>query len=237
QWEEFLQFRGIPPQHWLIVAKRSITGSVSKQWLEAISSKLASYEQFKSEFLGTWWSPAQQGLVKCKLYQSRYEKGGGLTLSAHLLKFATMASYLEPRLTDQEIIEAIRSHYPLKIQELLVSTKLNTVAEFLEVLKRLELMEEREDVSDVPPRSGQYQPPFQANRGRNYRQEGPGPVRQVRQNDQSYQGGWRNSSGRGNFRRDEYPRDRRNFGNRERNPENERENDARGRPPGNTEEN
>ncbi|PNF39731.1 hypothetical protein B7P43_G04775 [Cryptotermes secundus] len=70
QLEEFFEFRGIQQQLWLIVAKRSIVGSVSKQWLEATSMTFASYEQFKSEFLSTWWSAAQQGLVKCRLYPS-----------------------------------------------------------------------------------------------------------------------------------------------------------------------
>jgi hypothetical protein len=140
QLEEFFQFREIPPRLWLRVAKKSIIGSVSKQWLEATNIKLASYEQFKSEFFSTWWSAAQQGLVKCKLYQSKYDKSAGLSLSAHILKYATMASYLEPKINDSEIIEALRRHYPQDIQKLLVSTKLNTVAEVLEVLKRLELM-------------------------------------------------------------------------------------------------
>jgi hypothetical protein len=119
QLEEFFQFRGIPQKLWLIVAKKSIVGSVSKQWLEATNTKFSSYEHFKSEFLATWWSAAQQGLVKCKLYQSKYDKTAGLSLSAHFLKFATMASYLEPKLTDCEIIEALRCHYPQEIQKML----------------------------------------------------------------------------------------------------------------------
>jgi hypothetical protein len=52
QLEEFLQFRGIQQRHWLTVAKKSIVGSVSKQWLEAICSKLTSYEQFKLRVFG-----------------------------------------------------------------------------------------------------------------------------------------------------------------------------------------
>ena len=117
QLEEFFEFRGIQQQLWLIVAKKSIVGSVSKQWLEATGMTFVSYEQFKSEFLSTWWSAAQQGLVKCRLYQSKYDKATGLSLSAHFLKYATMASYLEPKLTDNEIIEALRCHYPQEIQK------------------------------------------------------------------------------------------------------------------------
>jgi uncharacterized phage infection (PIP) family protein YhgE len=109
--EEFFIFRGIHKKHWLTVAKRSIGGSMSRQWLEATSSKFTNYEQFKKEFLSTWWSAAQQGLTKCHLYQSKFDPSEGLSLSAHFLKHVTAASYLEPKLSDCETIEAIRCHY------------------------------------------------------------------------------------------------------------------------------
>jgi hypothetical protein len=163
----------------LIVAKKSIVGSVSQQWLEATSLKFISCEQFKSEFLSTWWSAAQQGLVKCRLYQSKYDESTGLSLSDHFFKYATMASYLEPKLTDNEIIESLRCHYPQEIQKLLVSTKLNTVAEVLEVLKRLELMEERTAVFDTGPRHNNSPQRGSQNRGGDSRFEGAGQVRQV----------------------------------------------------------
>jgi hypothetical protein len=114
---------------------------MSRQWLEATSAKFTSYEHFKKEFLATWWSAAQQGLTKCNLYQSKYDPSAGLSLSAHFLKHVTAASYLEPKLSDCEVIEAIRCHYSSEIQRLLVTTKLNTIAETLEVLKRLEMLE------------------------------------------------------------------------------------------------
>jgi hypothetical protein len=199
QLEEFFQFRGISKRLWLIVAKRSIIGSVSKQWLEATNEKFGSYEQFKAEFLSTWWSAAQQGLVKCKLYQSKYDKTEGLSLSAHFLKYATMASYLEPKLTDCEVIEALRCHYPQEIQKLLISTKLCTIAEVLEVLKRLELMEERSSVFDVGPKSNMQQKNPQ-NRSGDSRYEGSGQVRQVQSYNSRGRENWRTERGRNSYR-------------------------------------
>jgi hypothetical protein len=87
--EEFFTFRGVPKKHWLTVPKRSIGGSMSRQWLEATSSRFSNYEQFKNEFLATWWAAAQQGLTKCNLYQSKYDPADGLSLSAHFLKHVT----------------------------------------------------------------------------------------------------------------------------------------------------
>jgi hypothetical protein len=149
-----------------------------------------------------------------------------------------MASYLEPKLTDNEIIEAIRCHYPLEIQKLLVSTKLGSLAEFLEVLKRLELTEERDDIVNVTPRSSHNPQNFQANRGRNYRQEGPGQVRQIHQYDRGRRGEWRGHQGRNSFRRNDNSREEGNEReNHVRNRETEREFNPRARRPEVTEEN
>jgi hypothetical protein len=89
------------------------------------------------------------------------------------------------------------------------------VAEFLEVLKRLELMDEREEIVEITPRYNQNQQNLVANRGRNYRHEGQGPVRQIRQSDLSRRGVWRGPRGRGSFGRNGHFR---NNGNSEREP-------------------
>jgi hypothetical protein len=179
--------------------------------------KFGSYGQFKSEFLATWWSAAQQGLVKCKLYQSKYDKMTGLSLSAHFLKYATMASYLEPKLTDSEIIEALRCHYPQEIQKLLVSTKLNSVAEVLEVLKRLELMEERTTVFDSGPRHNSSPQRGSQNRSGDSRFEGAGQVRQVQRYNPRDRENWRSDRGRNSYRGRGYRNDRSTYNEENRN--------------------
>jgi hypothetical protein len=52
-----------------------------------------------------------------------------------------MASYLEPRPTDVEVIEAIRHHFPVMVQRAMIGTQLSTVGEALDLWKRVEMME------------------------------------------------------------------------------------------------
>jgi hypothetical protein len=141
QLEEFFQLKGISQAYQLVVARKSIVGKLSRQWLEAVSDKLKNYEDFKQAFLNTWWSPSQQSLVKCSIYQGKYDRRSNLTLSDHFLKYATMASYLEPRPSDTEIIEAIRYHFPIHVQRTMLGTQLRSIGEALDLLKRVELME------------------------------------------------------------------------------------------------
>jgi hypothetical protein len=55
-----------------------------------------------------------------------------------------MASYLEPRPTDEEVIEAIRYHFPSSAQQAMLSTQLRSVGEALDLLKRIEMLEASE---------------------------------------------------------------------------------------------
>jgi hypothetical protein len=114
--EEFFQFRNVPKSLWLTIACRSIIGHLSKQWIEAIAHRLTDYEAFKEAFLNTWWSKTKQPLVKCTLYQTKYDRRSGLSLSAHFLKHVNLASYLEPRPSEVDLVEAIRAHYPIGVQ-------------------------------------------------------------------------------------------------------------------------
>jgi hypothetical protein len=144
QLDEFMKLKGIPRALQLPIAYRSIVGHMSKQWIETVARDIRDYDEFRQAFLNTFWSSTRQSLVRCNLYQGKYNRNAGLTLSGHFLKFATMASYLDPRPSDVEIIEAIRFHYPMGIQKSMLSSQLRGIGEALDLLKRIEVMESSE---------------------------------------------------------------------------------------------
>jgi hypothetical protein len=117
QLNEFIKLKGIPQAYQLAVARKSVVGCLPRQWLEAISDKLKNYEDFRQAFLSTWWSSSHQNLVKHSIHQAKYDRRSGLTLSGHY-----MASHLEPRPSDTEVIEPIRYHLPLQAQRLMLGT-------------------------------------------------------------------------------------------------------------------
>jgi hypothetical protein len=151
QLDEFMKLRGIPKAHQLAIAFRSITGVMGKQWLETVSHKLTDYGDFKAAFLQVWWSAAQQSLARCNLYQGRYNRQSNLTLSGHFLQYATLGSYLDPRPSDPELIEAIRYHFPIGVQRAMLSNQLRTVAEALDLLRRIEIIESGESYNRPGP--------------------------------------------------------------------------------------
>jgi hypothetical protein len=86
-------------------------------------------------------------LVKCNIYQTKYDWKSNLTYSGHFLKYATLASHLELKPSDTEVIEAIRYHFPINVQRIMLGTQLQTIGDALNLLKRVELMEGNDSCS------------------------------------------------------------------------------------------
>jgi hypothetical protein len=138
QLDNYLKLRNIPEEVKLTIAYRSLTGEMSKTWVDTMIDQITDYGTFKQELFKTWWSPLQQSLVRCKL---------NLSLSAYFLKYATLASYLDPKPTEIEIIEALRFHYPFDVQRAILNIQTKTISETLEILKRIKLIEAQEQYS------------------------------------------------------------------------------------------
>ncbi|PNF34182.1 hypothetical protein B7P43_G17752 [Cryptotermes secundus] len=141
QLDEFMRLRSVPKPLQLSLACKSIVGAVGKQWVATVAQNLSDYEQLKAAFSGNPWSKSKQSLARCSLYQDRFSPRSGLSLSSHFLKYATMASYLQPRPSDTEVIEAVRHHFPVMVQRAMLGSYLSTVGEALDLLKRVEMME------------------------------------------------------------------------------------------------
>jgi hypothetical protein len=83
------------------------------------------------------------------------------------MKHAT-ASYLEPKLNPNEIVEILRNHYPIHIQRVMLSSQLHSIEDALDLLKRVKVMEQNESSQRThqqapyhnpnPPRQNQASP-------------------------------------------------------------------------------
>jgi hypothetical protein len=164
--EEFMDFLKVPQQLRLAIACRSMVRQIGRQWVEPLSPNLRDYEAFKKAFLNTWWSTSRQSLVRCNIYQAKYDGRSNLSLSTHFFKYVTMASYLDPKPSDPDLIEAIKSHFPMAVQRAMLTNQLRTVEETLDLLKRTEIMEASEGFPrpNAPPHSQHQNAPRQGNK-------------------------------------------------------------------------
>jgi hypothetical protein len=170
--DEFMRLKSIPKALELTVAYRSIIGQMSKQWVETVTMNLKDYDEFKREFLRVWWSQSKQALMRCRLYQGKYNRSSNLSLSGYFLKHATMASYLDPRPSHVEIIEALRFHYPIGVQRAMLTTQLKTIEDTLDLLRRVEVMEASEGFQRPHFQNPQQQQQQQPHAARHNQQSG-----------------------------------------------------------------
>jgi hypothetical protein len=91
QLDNYMKLKDVPAARRLTMAYRSLNGVLSRQWTETVSHQLSDYEAFKKVFLRTWWSTAQQSLVKCSLCQGKYNRQSN---PLYLLIFLIMLQWL-----------------------------------------------------------------------------------------------------------------------------------------------
>jgi hypothetical protein len=85
QLDNCMELKRILNDRKLILAYKSMNSEMSTQWVETVINHIGDYETFKKEFLNTWWSTSQQSLIKCSIYQDKYDKRSNMSLSAHFL--------------------------------------------------------------------------------------------------------------------------------------------------------
>jgi hypothetical protein len=127
-----------PRELQLAIALRSITDPTAKDWVSAVSHTLNDYSQFKSAFAKVYWNQVAQSNVRKSVYQDKHNKQSGLTLSGHFLKYAALASYLQPEMSD---VNALMSHFALHIQRSFASVQIFSIQDAINFLQRLESIE------------------------------------------------------------------------------------------------
>jgi hypothetical protein len=145
QLDDYFRLKAVPPPFHLAIALRSVTDPLAVGWIATVSATISNYEEFKLAFQRNFWSASKQSIAKCSIYQDRYSKQSGLKMSDHFLKYAVLAGYLQPRLNDIDLIDALRFHFPIYVQNSFAAAQLTCIQDALDLLKRLEAIEAHEN--------------------------------------------------------------------------------------------
>jgi hypothetical protein len=62
-------------------------------------------------------------------------------MTAHFLRYSAVANNLTPKLTESETVEIISGHYPAYVQRMMLSARVRTIRDALNMLNRLEALE------------------------------------------------------------------------------------------------
>jgi hypothetical protein len=110
--DDCYRFKAVPECLKLPITMKAVGDAYSKQWFTSVYKDLQDYSHFKKAFTELLWSPQIQSQVRAQLYQDRYDKSSGESLSFHFLMYSMTATNLSPTLSELDLIDDIAGHFP-----------------------------------------------------------------------------------------------------------------------------
>ena len=87
------------------------------------------------------WNGTRQSEIRCCVYEDRYNYRSGESLPEFYISYSNMACMLSPAMSHQGLFSAMTTHYVPRIQNFLVSAKLQSTQEALAFISKLKSLE------------------------------------------------------------------------------------------------
>jgi hypothetical protein len=124
---------------------RAVTDPIAKNWFSTVYSELEGYEHFKTLFTKFLWNSPTQSRIRCSNYQDKFARQDGESMTSHYLRYENLAANLQPAMREEDLVGALTSHYPIAVQRSLISGNIKTMQDAINLLGKLDVLEDRED--------------------------------------------------------------------------------------------
>ncbi|XP_064215678.1 retrovirus-related Pol polyprotein from transposon 297 [Tribolium castaneum] len=135
--EEYGRSFGLDSKRLLGVAMDCLKGN-AKHWTGIFQKKWRGYEDFRRDFLRTYWSAKRQRDIRFQIATGRYDETRGTMLS-HFAYYVDMANMLTTPLAEEVLLDELLRHFPERIQSLWVLEKICTTTDAAEFLAAQEI--------------------------------------------------------------------------------------------------
>ena len=92
----------------------------AKQWLSSSLDKLKGYDEFKKALMELLWNPSRQASIRSSNYLDRYNPNSGESYMDHYIRYANLASTLDPLVMEMDLLSAMTSHFEPRAQQGLI---------------------------------------------------------------------------------------------------------------------
>jgi hypothetical protein len=110
----------------------------AQNWVSSEYHKLDSYQGFKSQFSKLFWKELEQARVRCNIYQGKYDRNEGESMTEHYVRYDSLAANLQPPLTEYDLVTALTSHSSMEIKRAMLAANLRSSQEALTFLGRMQ---------------------------------------------------------------------------------------------------
>jgi hypothetical protein len=134
----YFTLKKIPEELRLALVFRAVKEPFAKQWLSSAYDKMKNYDEFKKAFTELLWCPSRQASIRSAIYLDKHEPRSGESCLDHYIRYANMASTLNPPMSDLDLLSALTSHFEPRVQQGLVCSNLQSTQDALAFLAKLQ---------------------------------------------------------------------------------------------------
>ena len=150
--EEYFRHKKTPEELRLPLVFRAVQDPFAKQWLSSVIDKLKNYGEFKKAFTELLWCPSRQSSVRSSIYLDRHVPSSGETFVNHFIRYANLASTLDPPMSETDLLSALTSHFEPRVQQGLICGNFKTTQDALAHLAKFQGLEQNTDTFRSPRR-------------------------------------------------------------------------------------
>ena len=152
--ELYFKLKQTPDNLKLPLAFRAVQEPIAKQWFSSAYDKLGGYLEFKKGFTDLLWNPSRQAGIRSKIYLDRHRPESKESFVDHYIRYANLASTLDPPLQDTDLLSALTAHYEPRVQQGLLCGNFKCTQEVLGYLSKIQSLQEDRAHITVSDRSG-----------------------------------------------------------------------------------
>ena len=148
----YFRLRQTPDHLKLPLTFRAVQEPIAKQWFSSTYDKLNSYDEFKKGFTDLLWNPNRQAGIRSHIYLDKHSPNSGESYVDHYIRYANLASSLDPPLTDMDLLSALTSHYETRVQQGLLCGNFKCTQDVLGYLSKVQGLNENRNSFKAPRR-------------------------------------------------------------------------------------
>lgn len=121
----------------LDIVQECLSGE-ARNWSRIYKERWENYEDFKRDFLETFWGEVEQNKVRRDIVSNRWERKEHPKMLSHFLKLAGQVKLLTYKIPERQLVSDIMRHYPKQVQQLWALTRNESILAATDFLRQMD---------------------------------------------------------------------------------------------------
>lgn len=116
----------------------------ARDWARIYKKRWVTIEDFKVDFLATYWGENDQSELRRNIVQGCWDKQKNPSMLNYFLRIAGRAQMLNYKIPEKQLVEDVIRHYPKYVQQVWVIAKVDTIQGMAEFLRNMDTIGKQE---------------------------------------------------------------------------------------------